>query len=225
MPTVLVSGANRGLGLEFARQYLADGWRVLGCCRAPEKADALHGTGAEVHRLDVTSAADVAALTDNLGHEAIDLLINNAGIMGPRPQDLDGLDLDAWDEVMRVNALAPIRVAHAIADQVAASDLKRMAFISSRLGSMAENTSGGLYYYRASKAALNAGVRSLAADLANRSITSIIIHPGWVQTDMGGAGAALTPTESVTAMRRTFAGIGMADNGKFFNYDGADMPW
>ena len=225
MPTVLITGAGRGLGLEFAKQYADDGWTVHAACRDPEAA-ALRGLGDGVRlaRLDVTSAEQVAELADDLRGEAIDLLLNNAGIYGPRTYPLAQIDYAAWAEVLRVNTLAPLRVAAAFAEHVAASGQKRMAFVSSRMGSIEQNSGGG-YIYRSSKAALNAAVKSLAIDLAPRGVTAVVIHPGWVRTDMGGPGAAITPAVSVAGMRRVFAGLTPDDGGRFFDYDGSNLPW
>ncbi len=226
MPTVLITGAGRGLGLEFAKQYADDGWTVHAACRDPEAAATLRGLGDGVRlaRLDVTSAEQVAELADDLRGEAIDLLLNNAGIYGPREYPLGEIDYAAWAEVLRVNTLAPLRVAAAFAEHVATSGQKRMAFVSSRMGSIEQN-SGGAYIYRSSKAALNAAVKSLAIDLAPRGVTAVVIHPGWVRTDMGGPGAAIAPAESVAGMRRVFARLTPDDGGRFFGYDGSNLPW
>ncbi len=226
MPTVLITGAGRGLGLEFAKQYADDGWTVHAACREPEAAAALRGLGGGVRlaRLDVTSAEQVAELAGDLRGEAIDLLLNNAGIYGPREYALGQIDYAAWAEVLRVNTLAPLRVAAAFTEHVAMSGQKRMAFVTSRMGSIEQNSGGG-YIYRSSKAALNAAVKSLAIDLAPRGVTAVVIHPGWVRTDMGGAGATIAPAESVAGMRRVFAGLTPDDGGRFFDYDGSSLPW
>jgi NAD(P)-dependent dehydrogenase (short-subunit alcohol dehydrogenase family) len=226
MPTVLITGANRGLGLEFAAQYAADGYVVHAACRKPAEATELRavGRGIRVHRMDVTVPEEVAALAGLLQGEPIDLLVNNAGVYGPRDYGLGDIDFAAWERVLRINALAPLRVAEAFVEHVARSELRRMPFITSRLGSIAENSGGG-YIYRSSKATLNAAVRSLAGDLKSRRIIAVLIHPGWVQTDMGGSGATLRAAESVAAMRRVFARLTPDDNGRFFNYDGAMLPW
>ncbi|MFQ5954866.1 MAG: SDR family oxidoreductase [Kiloniellales bacterium] len=226
MTSVLITGANRGLGLEFARQYAADGWRVFATCRDPEATAALAAVAGDVqlYRMDVTFGREVADTARQLAGEPIDLLLNNAGIIGPRSMGFGQIDYEAWAEVMAVNTLAPIRVAEAFADHVAASDWKRMAFITSSMGSIAGG-GGGYTPYRSSKAALNAAVVSLTGDLAARGITAVVIHPGWVKTDMGGPGAALTPARSVAAMRRVFQRLTAADAGRFFNHDGATVPW
>jgi NAD(P)-dependent dehydrogenase (short-subunit alcohol dehydrogenase family) len=217
----MITGASRGIGNEFARQYAAAGWRVLATCRDPAKYE---GAG-EVHGLDVTSAESVAALSEKLAGEAIDLLINNAGIYGPRAPELGAIEFEAWEEVLRVNLLGPMRVARAFVGQVARSPEKKMVFISSKLGSIADNDGGGKYIYRTSKAALNMAVKSLAVDLWNQGITCILFHPGWVRTGMGGPAATIDAQTSVTGMRETIERAYSSDSGGFFNYEGAKLPW
>ena len=221
MPTVLITGASRGIGREFARQYEAGGWRVIATCRDPSKYD-LEG---EVYRLDVTDPDSVAALHRELKGEAIDLLINNAGIYGPRGLEFGSLDYGVWEEVLRTNVLGPMRVAEAIADQVAASEKKKMVFISSKVGSITDNSSGGSYIYRSSKTALNMAVKSLSLDLSGKEVICLMLHPGWVQTDMGGASALIDAATSVAGMRAVIDRAGAADSGRFFNYDGNELPW
>ncbi len=226
MPTVLITGANRGIGLEFARSFAADGWNVHACCRQPEKAAKLKVLAGEVavHRLDVTNGLQVAGLARELAEEPIDLLLNNAGIYGPRT-GFAQTDYDEWAPVFRVNAMAPLRMAERFVRQVASSERKLIANISSKMGSIGDNARGGSYIYRSSKAALNMVVKSLSVDLAGRGISVVAFHPGWVQADMGGSEAALTVAESVAGMRAVIEGLGPADNGKFLNYDGSEIPW
>ena len=227
MPTVMITGANRGLGLEFVRQYAAEGWRVIATCRSPADAGALAEVkgAVEVHPLDVAGYATIATLASVLDGQAIDLLVNNAGIYGRRPADLGTIDYHGWGEVMRVNVMGPLKVAELFASHVARSGLKLMVAISSRMGSIAENDSGSAYIYRSSKAALNAVMKSLSIDLKARGIAVVAFHPGWVATDMGGAGAALDAPESVAAMVKTIAALGPKDGGRFINYDGTEVPW
>lgn len=221
MPTVLITGAGRGIGREFARQYEAGGWRVVATCRDPSKYD-LEG---EVYPLDVTDPASIAALHGELNGEGIDLLINNAGIYGPRGAALGSIDYSAWEDVLKTNVLGPVRVAEAFADMVGRSDLKIMVFISSKMGSIGDNTSGGGYIYRSSKTALNMAVASLSVDLSGRGIICLLFHPGWVNTDMGGASAPIDAAASVAGMRAVIDRATPADSGRFFNYDGKQLPW
>jgi NAD(P)-dependent dehydrogenase (short-subunit alcohol dehydrogenase family) len=227
MPTALVTGANRGIGLEFARQYAKDGWRVVATCRDPERAKDLRklGDAVSIHRLDVADAEQVAALARALAGEPIDLLINNAGIGYPSDGRLGRMDYAAWEETLRVNTLAPFRVTEALLPNVAASELKLIVSITSGLGSIARNTDGGTYAYRSSKAALNAVMRSLAADLRSKGVTVVVFSPGWVRTDMGGRGAQVAPKDSIAGMRAVIARLRLADTGRFFNYDGSEVPW
>lgn len=227
MPTVLITGANRGLGLEFARQYAGDGWRVHAACRDPDGAADLKTVAGEVsvHKLDVGAPDQIAALADDLDGTPIDLLLNNAGVYGPRSYGFGDIDYDAWMETLRINTLAPLRVAEAFVGNVVASGQKKLVAVSSKVASIGDNTGGGGYIYRASKAALNAAMKSLAIDLAGRGVLSCVLHPGWVRTDMGGSGGLIDTPESVTAMRAVIDRLDAATSGRFFNYDGSEIPW
>ncbi len=225
--TILITGANRGLGLQFAKQYADDGWRVHATCRDPDAAEALNAAASDrltVHRLDIRDGAQVAALARALADEPIDVLLNNAGVIGDRGA-FGATDYAVWHETLGTNTLAPMRMAEAFADHVAASARKQMVFVSSRMGSIGDNGSGGSYVYRSSKAALNAVVKSLSIDLAARGVTAVAFHPGWVSTDMGGASATIAPAESVGGMRAVIERLTPADNGRFLDYDGSGIPW
>ncbi len=227
MPTVLITGANRGLGLEYACQYAADGWRVLATCREPAKAGelaALQGD-VQVYPLDVTDHGQIQALARTLRKETIDLLLNNAGIYGPKPSKLGGIDYAAWQEVMNINVMSPLKVCECFRAHVAASDMKKIAIMSSKMGSMGDNDSGASYIYRSSKAALNAAMKSLSVDLAPRDIAVVILHPGWVRTDMGGPSGLIDAPESVSGLRQVIADLSMRTTGRFYNYDGSEIPW
>ena len=228
MSSVLISGASRGIGLELARTYAADGWRVHACCRRPEAAEeltrSLEGSDARLHRLDVTEAADIAALAATLAPEPIDLLINNAGIFGGK-QDFGAVDYDSWEQVWRTNVIAPYRVAEAFVPHVAAGGLRCMAFVSSISGSIASVDGGGGYVYQSSKTGLNMVVVNLARDLAERGITVLALHPGWVRTDMGGADAPVSPEESIAGLRRVIAESGPERSGTLWDFRGKRLPW
>jgi len=227
MATVLITGANRGIGLEFARQYAADGWRVIAACRNPKRAgDLEHVNGdASLVTLDVNDPESVDKLAAELGDAPIDVLINNAGVYLDRGGTLDDIDFDDWATTFAVNTLAPIRVARALAGKVERSKRKLMVFLSSQMGSVGENTSGGSYAYRSSKAALNAAVKSLAIDLKPRGITCAVLHPGWVRTDMGGKNATLDVRDSVHGMRRVIEELKPERTGSFLRYNGEAVPW
>ena len=227
MPTVMITGANRGIGLEFTRQYAADGWQVLATCRNPIQPGELSTiTGdIQVHGLNVIDDIQVERLANDLNGIAVDVLIYNAGIYGHRGMAADGMDYAAWEEVLRVNTLSPLRISTAFTDHVAKGQMKKIITISSIMGSISKIDSGGEYIYRSSKAALNMVMRSYANTITTREFIVAMFHPGWVKTDMGGAGAAIDVKTSVTGLRKAIAGLGIADSGCFFNYDGEPLPW
>ncbi|MEX2151317.1 MAG: SDR family oxidoreductase [Steroidobacteraceae bacterium] len=231
MPTVLITGANRGLGLEFVRQYSAEGWRVFAACRAPHEASELQqlvaGSSGRIRvvEMDVTDTASVRAAAAGLKGEAIDLLLNNAGVGGPGGQQLGNLDYAAWARVLDANTLGPMRVSETFLENVAKSRERKIVTITSGMGSIEDNSSGGRYAYRSSKAAVNMVMKSLAVDTAPQGITCIVIHPGWVRTDMGGPDGNLDPAESIQAMRSVIAKLRPEDSGRFLNYTGKPYPW
>jgi NAD(P)-dependent dehydrogenase (short-subunit alcohol dehydrogenase family) len=231
MPTVLITGASRGIGFEFARQYAAENWRVFASCRSPARAVALQDLAQtardmiSVISLDVSDADSVRDAAATLRDVAIDLLINCAGITGASGQSTGHVDYGSWARVLDVNTMGPMRVLEAFADSVARSERRLVVTITSGMGSLADNTSGGSIAYRSSKAGLNMAMRSAAIDLAPRRITCVLINPGWVKTDMGGPGATLSPQQSVNAMRRLIATLGPDHSGKFFHYDGGEYAW
>jgi NAD(P)-dependent dehydrogenase (short-subunit alcohol dehydrogenase family) len=231
MPAVLITSANRGLGLEFAAQYLVDGWHVYAACRQPRSAEKLQRlTQDKKHRveilaMDVTNTSSIDRAAAKIGSAAIDVLINSAGITGKPGQKTGNVDYDSWAQVLDVNTMGPLRVTEAFIDHLARSRRKLVVTITSGMGSLADNTSGGSIAYRSSKAAVNMVMRSAAIDLAPRGISCVLVNPGWVRTDMGGAGAPLSARESVTALRKLIEALGPSQFGKFFNYDGREFPW
>jgi NAD(P)-dependent dehydrogenase (short-subunit alcohol dehydrogenase family) len=210
---------------------LADGWQVYAACRNPQSASELRRLAdasddkLQILALDVIDPVSVQAAAAKLDGQAIDLLLNNAGIGGPRGQSVGNIDYEAWAKVLDVNTMGPLRVSEAFVDHVAQSERKLIVTITSGMGSLADNTSGGAYAYRSSKAAVNMVMRSLAIDLAPRGIACVVINPGWVLTDMGGPHASLTTAESVTMLRCLIEGLRPAQSGKFFNYDGNEYAW
>lgn len=227
-PTVLVTGASRGLGLEFVRQYLDDGWRVHATCRDLSRCGGLcdlPGERLSIHSLEVAEKSSIERLASEIGSTAIDVLVCNAGVIGPRGMNPESVDRDSWIETFAVNAIAPLAVAGAFRRNLIKGRQKKAVAISSRLGSISLNESGGQYAYRSSKAALNAVWHSLALDWAGDGMSCITVHPGWVRTDMGGAQADIEPRESVAGIRRVIERLTPAESGRFFNYDGEELPW
>lgn len=220
MPTILITGANRGLGLEFARQYAADGWAVIATARDPGTASALSATGADVHRFDASDASGLDRLLAAIGDRAIDVLIANAGVMGPRQFDASG-----WADAFQTNVIAPTELAIRLKANVLASQQRKMIALSSTLGSIAGNDSGGILAYRSSKAALNAAWRSLSIDWKDSGPTLAMVHPGWVQTDMGGPDAPIDAATSITGLRKVIAQLSAADSGSFLDYQGNRLDW
>lgn len=236
MHTILITGAGRGLGLEFAKQYAAAGWRVLACARRVSPALAgLAGLqdGVTPLALDVTDHAQVDGLAGQLAGESIDVLLNNAGIMGGRGFDEGGAgeqrfgatDYDAWERVFRTNVMGPMKMAEAFVEHVARSQQRKIVTLGSIVGSMSLNRSGGLYGYRASKAAVNAIMRSMAIDLAARGIVAAALHPGWVRTAMGGQGADIDVATSVAGLRRVIENLAPQSPDGIVAYDGSRLPY
>lgn len=230
MPSVLVTGCNRGIGLEWCRQYAEAGWRVFASCRHPATAAALHAlAGAHprlsVHRLDVSDPESVYALRAELLDEAIDVLVNNAGVYLEKYAPDAALRYGEWRQTLEVNTLGPVRVTEAFADAVARSHRRLVVTLTSHMGSIAEISVPGDTAYRSSKAALNAAMKGLSCALAERRVGVLLLHPGWVRTRMGGPDAPLTPAESVAAMRGLVEAFRMELSGRFFRYDGTEIPW
>lgn len=221
MATAVITGANRGLGLEMAKQYAAQGWDVIATAREPEKAEELNAIDkVTVMPLDAAEDSSIETFAEQLGDRPVDLFINNAGIYGPSE-----LDRDKWLDLFNVNVVGPVKLATALRDNVAKSADKKMVVISSQVGSIAENETGSMMYYRTSKAAVNQAWHSLAQQWQDEDLTLAMLHPGWVQTDMGGENADLTPQESVEGMRSVIEGLDRNKNGKFYDYSGREIPW
>jgi NAD(P)-dependent dehydrogenase (short-subunit alcohol dehydrogenase family) len=228
--SILITGSNRGIGLELTRQYAEAGWRVFACSRSPQRSAQLDSLRQQfpnisLHTLDVTDGAQIAALAAELDGQAIDILMNNAGYYGPYDARFGNTDEQQWQQCMRVNCIAPMKIMEALVDNVAASRRKLIAGMSSKMGSMADNGSGGSYIYRSSKAALNAVLKSAAIDLQPRGIKVAILHPGWVLTDMGGPNAEITVRQCVDNLRKTLDNMTLDNSGQFFDIDGSIIPW
>ena len=236
MASMLVTGASRGLGLEMVRQFGADGWRIYACCRSPDRATELAALAAQssgavsVHTLDVGKPAQIEALAAALRGTPIDMLVNNAGLLGHKIDEqaagaFGTIDYENWMEVHTINTMAPLRVTEAFVDHVAASEMKLMFFMSTHMGSITDLADGGFYPYRSSKAALNLVVKALSIDLAARGVRTLAVHPGWVSTDMGSPAAPVTPPQSIAGIRQVVAGYGDGQTGRFYQYDGKELPW
>ncbi|MBA4141708.1 MAG: SDR family oxidoreductase [Nitrosospira sp.] len=233
MSTVLITGANRGIGLEFSQQYVADGWQVVACTRRPEKSDALNSLAARhpqqisVHALDVADHTQIDQLAASLPHLSIDLLLNNAGVYtGSHAAGVfQAPDYETWAYAFLVNTIAPLKMAQAFSPHLSRSTQKIIATISSQMGSIADNNSGGSYMYRSSKAAVNMVVKTLAIDLKTAGAIVVALHPGWVKTDMGGPNALISPTQSVSGMRQVIRRLTPEDSGRFISYNGQMIPW
>ena len=239
MPTVLITGANRGLGLELAQQYAADGWRVIACARRPAEAAELDELArssrglVSVHAVDVVEHEQVDALAAELDGEPVDLLINNAGVMGRESfaekglatQSFGNSDYVDWMRTLRVNLLGPMKMAETFADNVAASGQKKIVTLTSIVGSIGQSRFGGLYAYRSSKAAANSVMKAMSLDLMQRGIIALPMHPGWVRTEIGGPRGELDVETSVSGLRTVLAGLTPADAGRFLQWDGRELPW
>ncbi|MFM8333749.1 MAG: SDR family oxidoreductase [Candidatus Methylumidiphilus sp.] len=231
MPSVLVTGANRGLGLEFCRQYAEAGWRVWACCRRPDAAAALQTLSKlhpalTLHAVDLADFASIDQLSQDLAAETIDVLLCNAGVYADDKENGFGaLDYRLWLDSFIVNSQAPVKLAEAFLPQLGRSGRRLIAAVSSLMGSMADNSSGGAILYRSSKAALNAAMKSLALDLAGQGVGVLILHPGWVKTDMGGPNAPTLPADSIAGMRQVIEAYTPKDSGRFVDFRGQTAPW
>ena len=220
MPTILITGANRGIGAKLAELYAADGFDVIATCRDPFSYT---GPGTAM-ALEMTDGDSIAALTSALDGEPIDILWNNAGVYLDKGMPLSGMDWDAWEETFRVNTIAPLRLCAALMANVQASEQKKMAFTTSKMGSIAA-LSGGSYAYRSSKTALNMAVSILNLDVAETGIKTVMLHPGWVRTDMGTSAADIDTTTSASGMKAVVDGLTAEESGSYRNYDGSTIPW
>jgi len=230
MTTVLITGTNRGIGLEFVRQLLARGDTVLATCRHPDSAPALQQLQKEnrqlrVLELDVASTESLQKFPQQLAADAIDIFINNAGVYGPRDASFGNVDGETWMSVLRVNSIAPILLTQLLIDKLRVGVDKKLLYVTSKMGSIDDNSGGGSYIYRSSKTALNAVVKSLAVDLADEGFKAAVLHPGWVLTDMGGPNALIDTATSVAGMMGVIDSLDIEQSGSFFNYDGSVIPW
>jgi NAD(P)-dependent dehydrogenase (short-subunit alcohol dehydrogenase family) len=231
MQTVLITGANRGLGLEHTRQFLARGDQVIALVREPSDAPELdvlalrYPAMLSLHRYDALDELAPARIKQALGAQAIDVLFANAGANGAQREMFGAVSANAVQQLTLINAIAPLKLCEALIDNVATSQRKLIAFQSSLMGSVADNGSGGHYAYRISKAAMNMVAKNIANDVRARGVIAVALHPGWVQTRMGGAQAPVALVDAVSGQQALLSRLTLADTGGFFNFDGATLPW
>ena len=224
MKTVLITGANRGIGLSLVKNYLAQGWQVHATYRSEKSSQdllELEGDNLTCHPLDVTDYQGLSEFANAL--PALDVLINNAGYYGPKGYGFGNTDIDEWRKVLEINTIAPLKLVEALFPNLQKGQLKKIACLSSKVGSM--NTSGGGYIYRSSKAALNSVVKSLSNDLSSQDFTVLALHPGWVQTEMGGPNALIDTQTSAAGLVEVIESADLSRSGDFINYDGTALPW
>ena len=230
MATVLITGTNRGIGLEFVKQFLTREDTVLATCRDMGSATELRQLKNDTRKLhifelDVSSQKSMEDLTLQLAGHAIDIFINNAGVYGPRDSTFGKVSANEWAKVLQVNAKAPMILTQLLVDNLRDGSDKKLLYITSKMGSIDDNKGGGSYVYRSSKAALNAVVKSISVDLRDSGFSVAVLHPGWVQTDMGGPNALIDVTTSVSKMIDVIDNLNFHNSGSFFNYDGGIIPW
>jgi len=223
--TVLITGANRGVGLALAEQFKQQGYHVIATARKPEQAQALKALGVQIEQLDVVSADSVGKLAAKLKGQRIDVLLNNAGIGGHGTPSFAQLDIEQLQQVLNVNSLGALRVTQALLANMEGSKQKVVANISSIMGSTGLNEGGGALGYRASKAALNNFTKSLAVEYGQRGYVFVVLHPGWVRTDMGTDRATYSTAESAAGLYDVIAGLDVEDNGLFYDFQGKALAW
>ncbi|MEY4767432.1 MAG: hypothetical protein RL637_71 [Pseudomonadota bacterium] len=231
MPSVLVTGANRGLGLGFCQHYAVAGWQVFACCRQPENAQELQTLVTQyplvtIHKLDVSDFNQIQQLGNQLADQSLDIVIHNAGVYYPdkQPQQTE-FDYISWEQTFKINTLAPVKLSENLLPSLMKSDRRLIVAITSLMGSIADNGSGGSLAYRSSKSALNAAMKSLSIDWQDRKISVLILHPGWVKTDMGGEEAPTSIYESISGMTRVIESFTLAQSGQFLNFKNQLLPW
>lgn len=230
MATILITGANRGIGLELTRQALEQSHSVIATARKPDEAAELKALAEDngqldIRELDVADSHSVSDFVDHLGRTPVDVFINNAGIYGQRDASLGSVDGQAWQQAFLINTIAPLLLTQKLMPVLREGKDRKLAYISSKMGSIDDNTSGGSYVYRSTKTALNQVVRSLAQDLAGEGFIALALHPGWVRTDMGGPNGLIDAPTSAEGLLNVIHRAGPAQSGQFLNYDGKTIAW
>ena len=227
MPNVLITGANRGIGLQLTKHYIDAGWDVIATYQNAEGNDALQALACPrltLLQADVSNDEGISKIASYFQGQGLDLLINNAGIYGPRDKTFGKVERQAWREILEVNTISPMMLAQSLADSLA-QNKGTLAIISSKVGSIDDNTSGNAYMYRTSKTAVNQVIKCLSIDLGPRDITVVSLHPGWVRTDMGGPNGSIDVLTSVSGLTKVIENLNADQNGHFINYDGSPIPW
>ena len=230
MKTIIVTGANRGIGLELVKQYCNRNYQVIGTYRDETTSGELISMSRnldnlKVYSLDVSSDQSLKDFSSKLGETPVDIFINNAGVYGPRDSSFSNVDEKNWIPVFQTNVIAPLLLTQLIIENLRNGSQKKLIYITSKMGSIDDNKSGGAYIYRSSKTALNSVVKSISVDLAKDDMKVALLHPGWVRTDMGGPNGLIDTTASVSGMTQVIDSLGQSDSGCFFNYDGSKIPW
>ena len=228
--SILITGTNRGIGLEFVKHYLKNNEKVIATCRNRNSAKDLlelknTTSNLSLLELDVSKPNSIDEFTSKIANQPIDTFINNAGVFGPRNIEFGNFNAKEWLDVFNINTIAPLLITQKILKNLRLGKNKKLVFISSKVGSIEDNTGGGMYIYRASKTALNQVIKSLSIDLKEENFIVVALHPGWVQTDMGGSNALIDTKTSVKGMTEAIDNLTSKNSGKFYNYDGSAIPW
>ncbi|MDC1296434.1 SDR family oxidoreductase [Alphaproteobacteria bacterium] len=230
MVSILITGTNRGIGLEFVKHYLKHNEKVIATCRNKNSAKELlelkkTTNNLSLVELDVSNPNSINEFVSKITDQPIDTFINNAGVFGPRNNQFGNLNVKEWLDVFNINSIAPLLITQKILKNLRLGKSNKLVFISSKVGSIEENTGGGMYIYRSSKTALNQVIKSLSIDFKDENMIAVALHPGWVQTDMGGPNALIDTKTSVKGMVEVIDSLTLKNSGKFYNYDGSSIPW
>ena len=228
--SILITGTNRGIGLEFVKHYLKKNEKVIATCRNKNSAKELlelknTTNNLSLVELDVSNPNSINELTSKIIDQPIDIFINNAGVFGPRNTEFGNFNAKEWLDVFNINTIAPLLITQKILKNLRLGKNKKLVFISSKVGSIEENTGGSMYIYRSSKTALNQVIKSLSIDLKDENFIATALHPGWVQTDMGGQNALINTKTSVKGMAEVIDSLVLKNSGRFYNYDGSSISW
>ena len=228
--SILITGTNRGIGLEFVKHYIKNNEKVIATCRNRNSAKDLlelenTTNNLSLVELDVSNPNSINNFTSKSAGLLIDTFISNAGVSGPKNIEFGNFNAKEWLDVFNINTIAPLIITQKILKNLRLGKDKKLAFISSKVGSIEDNTSGGMYIYRTSKTALNQVIKSLSIDLKGENFIVVALHPGWVQTDMGGPNALIDTKTSVKGLIEVIDNLTPKNSGKFYNYDGSPIPW